>query len=92
MATSSSFEQPKGMPEPVHTGLTDPDDDAFELSEYAVKRKWQGTEADRREMSALGRVQQLRVSSVSKTFPISVADNSHSETSTFFPLSVLDAP
>jgi hypothetical protein len=35
---------------------------AFELQEGAVKRKWQGTDADRKEMSQLGRVQELRVS------------------------------
>lgn len=38
------------------------DSDAFEMQERAVKRKWQGTEADRKEMSQLGRVQELRVS------------------------------
>jgi hypothetical protein len=38
------------------------DTDGFEMQEGAVKRKWQGTEADRKEMSQLGRVQELRVS------------------------------
>lgn len=38
------------------------DGDVFEMQEGAVKRKWQGTEADRKEMSQLGRVQELRVS------------------------------
>lgn len=38
------------------------DGDAFEMQEGVVKRKWQGTEADRKEMSQLGRVQELRVS------------------------------
>lgn len=38
------------------------DSDVFEMQEGAVKRKWQGTDADRREMSQLGRVQELRVS------------------------------
>jgi hypothetical protein len=38
------------------------DADGFEMQEGAVKRKWQGTEADRKEMSQLGRVQELRVS------------------------------
>jgi len=37
-------------------------DDAYEMQEGAVKRKWQGTDADRKEMSQLGRVQELRVS------------------------------
>ncbi|KAI5364589.1 Putative amino acid/polyamine transporter I [Septoria linicola] len=36
------------------------DEDGFELSEYAVAKKWQGTAADRKDMSQLGRVQQLR--------------------------------
>ena len=38
------------------------DADVYEMQEGAVKRKWQGTEADRKEMSQLGRVQELRVS------------------------------
>jgi len=38
------------------------DSDVYEMQDGAVKRKWQGTEADRREMSQLGRVQELRVS------------------------------
>lgn len=38
------------------------DTDAYEMQEGAVSRKWQGTEADRKEMSQLGRVQELRVS------------------------------
>jgi len=38
------------------------DADAYEMQEGAVKRKWQGTDADRKEMSQLGRVQELRVS------------------------------
>ena len=38
------------------------DSDVMEMQEGAVKRKWQGTEADRKEMSQLGRVQELRVS------------------------------
>jgi predicted secreted Zn-dependent protease len=38
------------------------DSDVFEMQEVAVKRKWQGTEIDRKEMSQLGRVQELRVS------------------------------
>ena len=38
------------------------DSDVFEMQAGAVKRKWQGTEADRKEMSQLGRVQELRVS------------------------------
>jgi hypothetical protein len=38
------------------------DVDGFEMQQGAVKRKWQGTEADRKEMSQLGRVQELRVS------------------------------
>lgn len=40
------------------------DSDVFEMQEgvAAVKRKWQGTDADRKEMSQLGRVQELRVS------------------------------
>jgi predicted secreted Zn-dependent protease len=38
------------------------DSDVFEMQEVAVKRKWQGTETDRKEMSQLGRVQELRVS------------------------------
>lgn len=37
------------------------DDYAYEMQEGAVSRKWQGTEADRKDMSALGRVQELRV-------------------------------
>ena len=39
------------------------DADTFEMQEGAVKRKWQGTDEDRKEMSQLGRVQELRVSS-----------------------------
>ena len=38
------------------------DADVYEMQAGAVKRKWQGTEADRKEMSQLGRVQELRVS------------------------------
>jgi hypothetical protein len=38
------------------------DSDVFEMREVAVSRKWQGTEIDRKEMSQLGRVQELRVS------------------------------
>jgi hypothetical protein len=38
------------------------DADVYEMQEGAVKRKWQGTEADRKEMSQLGRIQELRVS------------------------------
>lgn len=38
------------------------DADTYEMQEGAVKRKWQGTDADRKEMSQLGRVQELRVS------------------------------
>ena len=38
------------------------DADGFEMQQGAVKRKWQGTEADRKEMSQLGRIQELRVS------------------------------
>ncbi|KAK4495356.1 hypothetical protein PRZ48_013687 [Zasmidium cellare] len=70
MASSSSSPtlltpEPKGIAPQVETTCSfeapiDDDDEGFELSEYAVKKKWQGTEADRREMSALGRVQQLR--------------------------------
>lgn len=70
MTASSSFHRsdtsdPKGPAEQVQSRFEEPldDDEGFELSGYAVKKKWQGTEADRREMSALGRVQQLRVSS-----------------------------
>ncbi|PPJ50565.1 hypothetical protein CBER1_06298 [Cercospora berteroae] len=36
------------------------EEDAYELSEYAVAKKWRGTPADRKDMSQLGRVQQLR--------------------------------
>ncbi|KAL1583925.1 hypothetical protein WHR41_07354 [Cladosporium halotolerans] len=36
------------------------DGDAYEMQPGAVKKKWQGTEADRREMSQLGRLQELR--------------------------------
>jgi len=32
------------------------------MQEGVVSRKWQGTDADRKEMSQLGRVQELRVS------------------------------
>lgn len=38
------------------------DADTYEMQEGAVKRKWLGTDADRKEMSQLGRVQELRVS------------------------------
>ena len=38
------------------------DADVYEMQAGAVERKWQGTEADRKEMSQLGRVQELRVS------------------------------
>ena len=38
------------------------DADGFEMQQGAVKRKWQGTDADRKEVSQLGRVQELRVS------------------------------
>ncbi|CAK1358973.1 unnamed protein product [Cercospora beticola] len=36
------------------------EEDAYELPEYAVAKKWRGTPADRKDMSQLGRVQQLR--------------------------------
>jgi len=36
--------------------------DSYEMQEGVVSRKWQGTDADRKEMSQLGRVQELRVS------------------------------
>lgn len=36
------------------------DDEEYEMAEGAVARKWQGTDADRKDMSQLGRVQELR--------------------------------
>jgi len=38
----------------------DNDGDAYELAEAPVAKKWQGTAADRKDMSQLGRVQELR--------------------------------
>ncbi|KAM3421995.1 hypothetical protein BST61_g2372 [Cercospora zeina] len=44
----------------VRMALDSSEEDAHELSEYAVAKKWRGTPADRKDMSQLGRVQQLR--------------------------------
>lgn len=35
-------------------------EDGFEMADGAIARKWQGTAADRKDMSQLGRVQELR--------------------------------
>lgn len=37
------------------------DEDDIELPQTLVAREWLGTEADRRDMSKLGRIQELRV-------------------------------
>ncbi|OQN95295.1 hypothetical protein B0A48_18526 [Cryoendolithus antarcticus] len=37
------------------------DEDAFEMADGVVAKKWQDTDADRKDMSQLGRVQELRV-------------------------------
>ncbi|KAI6820140.1 amino acid transporter-like protein [Hortaea werneckii] len=49
---------PKQVAENVRATYDNEDD--FEMTEGAVAKKWQGTAADRRDMSALGRVQELR--------------------------------
>lgn len=63
-SSAAGTTEPKLLAEQVRpTDFDMLEDDGFELSEHAVKKKWQGTAADRRDMSALGRVQQLRVRS-----------------------------
>jgi len=57
------------------------DNYAYEMQERAVSRKWQGTEADRKDMSALGRVQELRVGGFRSQIAIAMADVVQSETS-----------
>jgi len=51
---------PKTVAENVRATYAE-DDDGFEMADGAVANKWQGTAADRRDMSQLGRVQELRV-------------------------------
>lgn len=66
MASSSSSAaseriEPKGIAEPrVRAGYPHDQEDEYEMN-AVVASKWQGTEADRRDMSQLGKVQELRV-------------------------------
>lgn len=45
---------------PVETTFAHDEEDSYEMN-APVAKKWQGTVADRQDMSALGRVQELRV-------------------------------
>ncbi len=40
----------------------EPDERGYEMAEARVPDKYQGTETDRRDMTTLGRIQELRVS------------------------------
>lgn len=63
MSSSPSLDGPIQQKLETAQAVRQADDaDVYEMQEGAVKRKWQGTEADRKEMSQLGRVQELRVS------------------------------
>lgn len=61
-ARSGSSSPPSKEDGRVRMTFESTEEDAYELSEYAVAKKWRGTPADRKDMSQLGRVQQLRVS------------------------------
>jgi len=45
---------------PIETAFAHDEEDSYEMN-APVAKKWQGTVADRQDMSALGRVQELRV-------------------------------
>lgn len=60
------MEGPKTVAEQVRAAHAD-NEDGFEMSEGAVARKWQGTAVDRKDMSELGRVQELRVRTTTRT-------------------------
>nr|POE89966.1 hypothetical protein CFP56_20435 [Quercus suber] len=59
--TEAFAPEPKLVAEQVHAGGYQHNDDEYELNDGVVARKWQGTAADRKDMSQLGRVQELRV-------------------------------
>lgn len=52
--------EPKMVAERVRASYDGDGDDGFEMAEGVVARKWQGTSADRKDMTQLGRVQELR--------------------------------
>ena len=54
-------DNPKVVAQQVRTAHINDDDDGFEMSEAVVSKKWQGTELDKKDMSQLGKVQELRV-------------------------------
>lgn len=64
MSASASAQGPAQQKVETAEAVRHADDgDGYEMQEVegAVNRKWQGTAADRKEMSQLGRVQELRV-------------------------------
>lgn len=54
-------DDPKAAAQQVRTAYAHNDHVGFEMSEAVVSKKWQGTEADKKDMSQLGKVQELRV-------------------------------
>lgn len=54
-------DDPKGVAQHVRAAYANHEDE-YEMAGATVAKKWQGTDVDRRDMSTLGKVQELRVS------------------------------
>lgn len=75
-------DNPKAAAQHVRTAYANNDVD-YEMSDAVVAKKWQGTEADRKDMSELGKVQELRVREMDTFSHCRRLLTSTSETSTF---------
>jgi hypothetical protein len=59
-ASKEPVDNPREAAQQVRIAYANDEDD-MPMSDAAVAKKWQGTEVDRKDMSVLGRVQELRV-------------------------------